>query len=90
MRVKLLVVRWISDFEVLNGQAGHIIHRYLEVHRDRPDLLAALGGRRLAQGDLGDEGVLVAALELFDRPFGHLFVLLILEGLALHALGELK
>ena len=90
MRVEFLVVRRVRNFQVLDCEAGDIIHGDLKVHRNGPDLLSALGCRGLAQGDLGDECVLVPSLELLDRPLSHLLLLLILKGLTLDSLGQLK
>ena len=86
MRVVFLVAGWVSDFKVLHGQAGHIIHRDLKVHRDRADLLAALGSCRLRQSYFCDECVLHTTLELLDGPLGDLLLWLVLETLPLYAL----
>ena len=53
MRVILLVVGGVGDFEVLDGQPRDIIHGDLEVHRHRPNVLPAFRGCRLAKRDLG-------------------------------------
>ena len=88
MRIILLVIGGVGDFQVLHGQSRDIIHRDLKVHRDRPDVFPALRGGRLAKRDLSNEGVLMATLELLDRPFCHLLLRLILEALALDALWQ--
>ena len=86
VRVVLLVIRGVSDFQVLYCEPGHIIHRDLKVHRNGSDLFAAFSSCGLSQGYLGYEAVLNTALELFDRPFGHLLLWLVLEALTLDTL----
>ena len=89
MRVILLVPSWIGNLEVLDGQARHVVHRDLEVHRYGANLLATFGSRRLSKSDLGQEHVLMTALELLDSPFRDLLLRLVLKRLALNALGQL-
>ena len=90
MRVVLLVIRRVRDFQILDGQPGDIIHGDLEIHGAGPDLFSALRGSGLAQSDFGDEGVLVPTLELLDCPLANLLLVLVLEALALDALRQLK
>ena len=90
MRVVLLVVRWVRNFQVLNCQPRHIIHRNLEVHRDWSDFFPALLSRGLSKRYFSHQRVLVATLKLLNGPLSDLLLWLVLEGLALHSFRQLK
>jgi len=90
MRIVILFVSWVCDFEILDLESRDIIHWDFKVHRNWSDLFPALGGCRLAKRNLGDHVVLDASLELFNSPLGSPFLVIKLIGLSLDALGELK
>ena len=89
MRVILLIPGWVRNLQVLYGQSRHIIHGNLETHGNWTDLFAALSCSSLAQSNLSQKRMFVAALELFDGPLSDLLLRLILEALSLDSFRQL-
>ena len=90
MRIVILFVSWVRDFEILDLESRDIIHWDFKVHRNWSDLFPALGGCRLAKRNLGDHIVLNASLELLNGPLSSLILVIKLIGLSLDALGKLE
>ena len=90
MRVVILYVTRICYFEILDLEAGDVIHRDFEDHRYRADLLPALRGSWLLKRDLCNHVVLDTTLELLYGPFCLLFLLFELVCLTLYTLWQLK
>ena len=88
--VVILFVSWICDFEILDLEAGDVIHGDFKIHWDRANLLPALCSRRLFKCDLRNHIVLDASLEFLNSPFCLLFRWLEFICLTLHSLWKLK
>ena len=90
MRIVRLLVRWIGNFEILNGEAGHIVHGDLEVHSHRADFFATLRRVWHFKSHPSNQIVFLTTLELFNLPLTYLFVSLIFKSLALDPFREFK
>ena len=60
--------------QILDLQVGHIVHGYLKVHSNRPDLPANAGRARLVERHLDSHGLLRVAGQFLHRP-QHLAIL---------------
>ena len=90
MWIVILFVSWICDFQVLDLETRHIIHRDFKNHRDWSNLLPTFWCSWVGKSYLRNHVMFDTSLEFLDRPFCLFLLKFEFIGLSLHSFWQFE